>query len=213
MSSFLVFHVITFAQLTPEELTNLQAKIQTSEPMDMKIFNEKLKLINEDYPLTLPPWMILGGKVISGAFILTDITLTVWFCLKHRKSMTTLLKIALPLARKIQNDPKTIEHLVQWAGELVTTIVTQEPPPRPPVTTTVSTVTTTKPTMSDISSVTPSTSVAFSPSSPSRAHRHTLEFITEAVQELYAKGQLHIKPYAGYLKEKRKRVQTTESDL
>ena len=83
--------------------------------MDMKIFTEKLKLINEYYPLTLPPppWLILSGQVISGAFILTKITLTVWFCLKHRKSMTTLLKIALPLARKIQNEPKTIEHLVQ----------------------------------------------------------------------------------------------------
>ena len=77
----------------------------------------------------------------------------------------------------------------------------------------ISTVTTTKPTMSDISSVTPSTYVVFRPPSPSRAHRCTLEFITEAAQELYTKGQLHIKPYAGYLKEKRKRVQTTESDL
>ena len=113
MSSFVVFRVMTFAQLTPEEWTNLQAKIQILEPMDMKIFNEKLKLINEDYPLTLLPWLILGGQVISGAFILTEITLMVWFCLKHRKSMTTLLKIALPLARKIQNNPKTIERLVQ----------------------------------------------------------------------------------------------------
>ena len=148
--------------------------------------------------------------------MLTQITLMVWFCLKHRKSMTTLLKIALPLARKIQNDPKTIEHLVQWAGELVTTLVPPEPPPRPPITTTISTlpsVNTTKPTTSDISNVTPSTSVAFPSSSPSRAHRCTLEFITEAVQELYAKGQLRIKPYVGYLREKCKRVQTTESDL
>ena len=167
MSSFVVFHELTFAQLTSEELTNLQSKIQTLEPMDMKVFNEKLKLINEDYSLTLPPWMILGGQVISGAFILTKITLTVSFCLKHRKCMTTLLKIALPLTRKIQNDPKTIEHLVQWAGELVTTLVPLELPPIPPVTTTVSTVTTTKPTTSDISSVTPSISVAFPPSSPS----------------------------------------------
>ena len=113
MSSFVVFCEINFTQLTPEELTNLQAKIQTLEPMDMKLFNEKLKLIDENYPLTLPPWMILSGQVISGAFILTKITLTVWFCLKHRKSITTLLKIALPLTRKIQNSPKTIEHLVQ----------------------------------------------------------------------------------------------------
>ena len=113
MSSFVVFREMTFDQLTPEKLATLQTKIQTLEPMDMKIFNEKLKLINEDYPLTLPPWLILGGQVISGAFILTKITLTVWFCLKHRKSVTTLLKVALPLARKIWNDPKTIERLVQ----------------------------------------------------------------------------------------------------
>ena len=84
--------------------------------------------------------------------------------------MITLLKIAFPLTRKIQNDPKTIECLVQWAGKLVTTLVPREPPPRPPVTTTDNAVTTSKPTMSDNTSVTPSTSVAFSPSSPSQAH-------------------------------------------
>ena len=80
MSAFVVFREMTFAQLTPEELTNLQANIQTLEPMDMKLFNEKLKLINENYPPTLPSWMILGGQVMSGAFILTEITLMVWFC-------------------------------------------------------------------------------------------------------------------------------------
>ena len=72
MSSFVVFREMTFAKLTPEELANLQAKIQTLEPMDMKLFNQKLKLIDENYPLTLPPWNILGGQVISGAFILTE---------------------------------------------------------------------------------------------------------------------------------------------
>ena len=213
MSSFVVFHEMTFAQLTPDELANFQAKIQMLEPMDMKLFNKKLKLIDENYPLTLPPWIILSGQVISGAFILTKITLMVCFCLKHRKSMTTLLKIALPLTRKIQNDPKTIEHLVQRAGELVTTLVPLELPPRPPVTTTDSAVTNSKPTKSDNTNVTTSTSVAFSPSSPSQAHQCTLEFITEAAQELYAKGKLHIKPYAGYLKEKHRKVQTTESDF
>ena len=119
--------------------------------------------------------------------------------------MTTLLKIALPLARKIQNDPKIIEHLVQQAGELVTNLVPPEPPPRPPVTTTESAVTTSKPTKCDNTIVTPSTSVGFPPSSPSQTHQHTLEFITEAAQELYTKGQLCNKPYAGYLKEKCKK--------
>ena len=34
----------------------------------------------------------------------------------------------------------------------------------------------------------------------------------EAAQELYAKGHLRIKPHAGYLKEKHKKVHTMESD-
>ena len=91
--------------------------------------------------------------------------------------MTTLLKISLPLARKIQNDPKTIERLVQRAGEVVTTIVPPEPSPRPPPTTTDSPVTAAKPSTSGNIHITPSTSIAFPPSSPSRAHRQTLEFI------------------------------------
>ena len=211
MSPIVVFHEMTFAQLTPEELANLQAKIQTLEPMNMKLFNEKLKLIDENYPLTLPPWIILGGQVISSAFILTEITLMVWFCLKHRKSMSTLFKIGLPLARKIQNDPKTTEHLIQQAGQLVTNLVPPEPPPRPPVTATEHPAITSKLSMNDDTIVTPSTSLDFSSSSPLRAHRCTLEFITEAAQELYTKGQLCIKPYAGYLKEKCKKVHSTES--
>ena len=50
-----------------------------------------------------------------------------------------------------------------------------------------------------------------SSASTSSAHRCTLDFITEATQELYAKGHLCIKPYAGYLKEKHKKVHTVES--
>ena len=55
MSSFVVFREMTFTQLTPEELTELQSKIQTLEPMNMKLFNQKFKLIDKSYPITLPP--------------------------------------------------------------------------------------------------------------------------------------------------------------
>ena len=97
MSSFVVYHEMTFAQLTPGEITELQSKVQTLEPLNMKLFNQKLKLINENYPLTLPPWVILGGQVISGTFIVTEITLMVWFCLRHKKSMNTLFKLGFVL--------------------------------------------------------------------------------------------------------------------
>ena len=45
---------MTFAQLTSEELSELQSKVQTLEPMNMELFNQKFQLIDEDYPLTLP---------------------------------------------------------------------------------------------------------------------------------------------------------------
>ena len=108
MSSFVIFREMTFEHLTPEGLTDLHAKVQTLELMNMKLFNEKLQLIDENYPLTIPPWVTLGGQVISGAFILTEITLMVWFCLKHRKSVNTLYKLSLPFARKLKDNPRII---------------------------------------------------------------------------------------------------------
>ena len=60
--------------------------------------------------------------------------------------------------------------------------------------------------------IAPSTSIAV-PSSSSGAHRCTLEFITEAAQELYAKGQLRVKLYAGYLKGKYMQSHTQDSSL
>ena len=60
--------------------------------------------------------------------------------------------------------------------------------------------------------VAPSTSIAV-PLSSSGAHRHMLEFIMEAAQELYTKGQLRVKPYAGYLKGKRMQSHTQDSPL
>ena len=182
--------------------------------MNMKLFNQKLKLINENYPLTLPPWVILGGQVISSAFILTEITLMVWFCLKHKKSVNTLFKLGFILARKIQKDPKIIECLVQQTEGLITSPTTPDPPPRPPSSSTRCTTSASNSTTPDHTIYVPTTSKEVSsPTLHSKVHHHTLEFITEAAQELYTKGQLRIKPYAGYLKEKYKNIQSTESKL
>ena len=180
----------------------------------MKLFNQKLKLIDKNYPLTLPPWIILGGQVASGIFILTEVTLVVWFCLKHRKRMTTLLKLGFTLTKKIQKDPKIIEHFVQQAEGLITTNTLPDPPPRPPSTSTRHAASVSKSNTDECTINIPSTSTGMpSPSLQSKSHCCTLEFITEAAQELYAKGQLHIKSYAGYLREKCKNICTTEDEL
>ena len=203
---------MTFEQLTTDELANLHAKIQTLEPMNMKLFHEKLTLIDENYPLTIPPWVTLGGQVISGAFILTKITLMAWFCLKHRKSVSTLLKIGLSFAHKLKDNPWIIEQLTQHATELVANIIPPKPPPRVQIATAGSPTLTSKWNRKEDPMIVPSTSIAV-PLSSSGAHRQTLEFIMEAVQELYAKGQLGVKPYAGYLKGKHMQSHTHDSPL
>ena len=178
----------------------------------MKLFHEKLTLIDENYPLTIPPWATLGGQVISGAFILTEIILTAWFCLKHRKSVGTLLKIGLPFARKLKDNPQIIEQLTQRAMELVANITPPEPSLRVQIAAADSPTLASKRNRNDNPMIAPSTSIAV-PSSSSGAHRCTLEFITEAAQELYTKGQLCVKPYAGYLKGKCMQSHTQDSPL
>ena len=182
----------------------------------MALFNKKFKNIDENYPLALPPWAILGGQIVSGTFILTKISLTAWFCLKHRKSVNTLLKHGLTLTKKIQQDPKFINHLVRQAEGLVSNIRPPDPPPHPPSSSTghaapaaPAAETASKEHAIDM----PSTSAGVHPlSAPSKAHHKTLEFITEAAQELYAHGQLCIMPYAGYLKEKQHATPFTVED-
>ena len=212
MSSFVIFREMTFEHLTPDELIDLRSKVQTLEPMNMHFFNAKLRLIDEKYPLTVPSWVTLGGQIISGAFILTEITLMAWFCLKHRKSVNTLLKLALPFARKLKDNPQIIEQLTQCAMQLVANITPPDPPPRVHIAAADSPAITSKWSRIEDPIPAPLSSVAV-PSSSSGAHKHTLEFITEVAQELYAKGQLRIKPYAGYLRGKRTQSSTHDSPL
>ena len=102
MSSFVIFREMSFEHLTPDELTDLRSKVQTLEPMNMQLFNAKLRLIDEKYPLTIPPWVTLGGQIISGAFILTEITLMSWFCFKTQKKCTYFIKTCSPFCSKIK---------------------------------------------------------------------------------------------------------------
>ena len=92
------------------------------------------------------------------------------------------------------------------------TITPPELPPRAPIGTADSPTLASKWSRKEDPMIAPSTSIAVPPSS-SGAHRHTLEFIMETAQELYAKGQLCIKPYAGYLKGKCMQTHTKDNPL
>ena len=77
--------------------------------MNMKLFNEKLKLIDENYPLTLPPWVTLGGQVISGGFYSNQNNTYGLVLFKTQEKCKYFIENCLPLARKIKHNPQIIE--------------------------------------------------------------------------------------------------------
>ena len=119
MSTFIVFQNLTIPELTPDEKAQLKSKVKLLEPMNMDLLNQKLQLINEDHPLSLPPWAILGFQLVSGGFILTEISMMTWLCIKHRKSIPVLLKFCFSLAHKIHQNPSIIGHLIQQADHFL----------------------------------------------------------------------------------------------
>ena len=72
------------AKLTPEEMEYLKSKVKMLKSMNMDLLNQELKLIDDNYPLTLPPWAILGFQIVSGSFIVTELSMMTWLCIKHR---------------------------------------------------------------------------------------------------------------------------------
>ena len=189
------------AKLTPEEKEQLKSKVKLLEPMNMDLLNQELQLIDENYPLSMPPWAILGFQLVSGGFILTELSMMTWLCIKHRKSISVLLKFGFSLARKIHQNPSIIEHLIQQVDEFLHKNLPPDPSPRPkpkpPREKPLPTVSTSV----DQASTNDTFPLPALPGATTTvSHRRTLDFITEAAQELYARGQLRVKPYAKYLK-------------
>ena len=175
--------------------------VKLLEPMNMDLLNQKLQLMNEDYPLSLPPWAILGFQLVSGGFILTEISMITWLCLKHRKSIPVLLKFGFSLAHKIHQNPSIIKHIIHQVDHFLHRTPPPDPPPRPkpkplhemPVPTVSASV--------DQDSTNDTLPLPALPGTTTTiSHQKTLDFITEAAEELYARGQLRVKPYAKYLK-------------
>ena len=205
ISTSVVFQNITMAKLTLEEKEQLKSRVKMLEPMNMDLLNKELQLIDENYPLSMPPWVILGFQLVSGGFILTELSMMTWVCIKHRKSIPVLLKFGFSLAHKIHQNPSIIEHLIQQADEFLLKNPPLDPPPQPkpkppcekPLPTVSASV--------DRASTNDTFSLPALPgATPTVSHWKTLDFIMEAAQELYTRGQLRVKLYGKYLKKERR---------
>ena len=117
MSNFLIWHKTNFATLTTDEIKTLKAKMLKLPTMSMDIFKNVLENIDENYPFSLSPKLILALLVLTGVCTIAMEILFIWY--KRKTSFTSstmgnLLKLIPSLREKIP----TLDSLLPILSEL-----------------------------------------------------------------------------------------------
>ena len=114
VSNFLIWYKSDFAKLMTKEIETLKAKILKLPTMSMELFDNILENIDEDYPFSLSPKLIL---VITGICV---VAIGIIFILYKRKTSLTsstmgnLIKLVPSLNEKIP----TLNSLLPILSEL-----------------------------------------------------------------------------------------------
>ena len=213
MSNFLIWHKTNFATLTPDEIKKLKAKMLKLQTMSMDIFNKVLENIDENYPFSMSPKLILALLILTGLYILVIGILFIWY--KRKTSFTTstmgnLLKLILSLKEKIPSLDSLLPILAERAltqntkNALTTVAVPQQPqsPPDelilPPVLVPKLQITKPQPAVPYRAAPVeplPSTSAA----TDYKSEPISLEMFNCAATDLNNKGVINIKKYKKYL--------------
>ena len=129
VSKFLIWHKTDFATLTLDEIKTLKAKMLKLPTLPMEMFKKVLGNIDEKYPFTLSPKLILALLVATGLCTLIIGVLFIWY--KRKTSFTSstmgnLLELIPSLKEKTPTLdsllPILSEHVSQNAKNALTTV-------------------------------------------------------------------------------------------
>ena len=87
VTNFLVWYKTDFANLTNEKIESLKAKVLKLPTMSMDIFDKVLQNIDENYPFSLSPKLILALLVAIGICFITFGIIFIWY--KRKTSLTS----------------------------------------------------------------------------------------------------------------------------
>ena len=87
VSNFLVWYKSDFAKLTNDDIKTLKAKVLKLPTMSMEIFDNVLENIDENYPLSLSPTLILALLVSVDACVIALGIISIWY--KRKASLTS----------------------------------------------------------------------------------------------------------------------------
>ena len=78
VSNFLVWYKSDFAKLTDTEIKTLKAKVLQLPSMSMDMFDNVLENIDENYPFTLSPKLILDLLITVGICVIAPGIIFIW---------------------------------------------------------------------------------------------------------------------------------------
>ena len=139
VSNFLIWHKTNFATVTDDEIKTLKAKMLKLPAMSMDIFNKVLGNIDDNYPFSISPILILALLILVGLCTIVIGILFIWY--KRKTSFTSstmgnLLNLIPSLKEKIPTLDSLLSilaecALLQNANALTTVAVPQQSQPSP----------------------------------------------------------------------------------
>ena len=117
VSSFLVWYKSDFTKQTNEEIKTLKAKVLKLPTMSMEIFDNVLENIDEDYPFSLSPTLILALLMSVGICVISIGIIFIWYRRKASLTSSTvgnLVKLVPSLNEKVP----TLNSLLPILSEL-----------------------------------------------------------------------------------------------
>ena len=222
VSNFLVWYNYSFAKLMETEIKTLKAKMLQLPPMSMDTFNNIIDNIDEDYPFSLSPKLILALLVTVGICVIALGIMFIWYKRKATLSSSTMGNLVKLVPSSVSSMP-SLESLLPMLSKLASSRTESRTTP----------ATTSHQTTSDeligppvlvprlqASPVTPSTStmkqsvqLIRGPNNKIQRSRHisevdttepvSLEMFNRAAIDLETKGVINLKRYTKYLTKER----------
>ena len=203
VSNFVVWYKTNFATLTKEEIATLQAKIMKLPTMPMDIFDKTLETINENYPFSLSPKLILALLILIGVCFIVFGILFIWYKRKTTLATSTVGHLH-KLIPSLKEKQPTLRSLLPIFSEFVHPNVSTKPEttnaasPQSPTHDKHS-----KPEMVPCRHTKPNKSKMVTPSAPSIETKPiSLELFNRAATDLDTKGEIQLSKYRKYLSHK-----------
>ena len=131
ISNLLVWHDFKFAELTEAEVKTLKAKMLQLPPMSMDVFQDIIENIDEDYPFSLSPKIILFLLVVMGIFIIALEVIPILYKRRATLSSSTV-KNMIKLVPSVADHTPSLDSLLPMLSELAHSRVDSQATPTTP---------------------------------------------------------------------------------